>query len=69
MPTNDPAPAAETTEERQGRGEEVIRTLNAGQHQPVLEGLREEVPFLAAAITGYAIGDVWGLTVLDNRTR
>lgn len=35
----------------------------------MLEGLREEFPFLADAISSYALGDVWGRTVLDDRTR
>jgi alkylhydroperoxidase/carboxymuconolactone decarboxylase family protein YurZ len=51
------------------RGEEMIRTLNHGRPQPVLEHMREEFPFLADAITGYALGDVWGRTILDDRTR
>jgi len=60
---------AETTEERLRRGEEVVRSLNAGSSQPTLEGLRTEFPFLADAITGYALGDVWARPVLDARTR
>jgi 4-carboxymuconolactone decarboxylase len=51
------------------RGEDVLRTLNAGQSQPTLEALRRDFPFLADATTGYALGDVWGRTVLDHRTR
>jgi alkylhydroperoxidase/carboxymuconolactone decarboxylase family protein YurZ len=45
----------------------MIRTLNAGESQATLEGLRREFPFLADAITGYAIGDVWARPVLDHR--
>lgn len=69
MPEHESRATEETTKERRGRGEEVIRTLNSGQPQPVLEGLRDEFPFLADAITGYALGDVWARPVLDNRTR
>jgi 4-carboxymuconolactone decarboxylase len=46
-----------------------LRTLNAGNAQPTLEGLRRDFPFLADAITGYALGDVWGRPGLDHRTR
>jgi 4-carboxymuconolactone decarboxylase len=56
-------------DERRKRGEAVIRTLNAGQEQPTLEALRKEFPFLADAIAGYALGDVWARPGLDNRTR
>jgi 4-carboxymuconolactone decarboxylase len=66
-----PAPSlgSDGSEERKRRGEAVIRTLNAGQDQPTLEGLRREFPFLADAITGYALGEVWDRPVLDHRTR
>ncbi|MGQ9368047.1 carboxymuconolactone decarboxylase family protein [Azospirillum sp. ST 5-10] len=60
---------AETADDRQRRGEAVIRTLNAGEPQPALEGLRREFPFLADAITGYALGEVWDRPALDHRTR
>lgn len=69
MPDNERDTSEETTEQRQQRGEGVIRRLNAGKPQLVLEDLREEFPFLADAITGYALGDVWGRKILDNRTR
>lgn len=55
--------------DRLQRGEEVLRTLNAGQAQATLEGLRRDFPFLADAITGYALADVWSRPVLDHRTR
>ena len=61
--------AQQPASDRHQRGEDILRTLNAGQTQPTLEGLRREFPFLADAITGYALGDVWGRTVLDHRTR
>ena len=64
------APAAPITDEdRRQRGEAVIRKLNVGQDQPALEGLRADFPFLADAITGYALGDVWARPGLDDRTR
>ena len=55
--------------DRLQRGEEVMRTLNAGQDQPTLEGLRRDFPFLADAITGYALGESGAGRVLDHRTR
>ena len=61
--------AQHAASDRLQRGEEVMRTLNAGQAQATLEGLRRDFPFLADAITGYALGDVWGRSVLDHRTR
>lgn len=65
-----PAPAfAETTEERRQRGDAVIRSLNHGQSQPVLEEMRREFPFLADATEAYALGDVWSRPGLDDRTR
>ncbi|CAO3429118.1 carboxymuconolactone decarboxylase family protein [Azospirillum endophyticum] len=60
---------ADTTEERRKRGEAVIRNLNHGQPQPVLEGMRREFPFLADATEAYALGDVWARPGLDDRTR
>ena len=64
-----PACAQPSGSDRLARGEAVMRTLNAGQAQPTLEALRRDFPFLADAITGYALGDVWGRPVLDHRTR
>jgi 4-carboxymuconolactone decarboxylase len=63
------ASAQQSASDRLQRGEEVLRTLNAGKAQPTLEGLRRDFPFLAEAITGYALGDVWRRPVLDNRMR
>jgi 4-carboxymuconolactone decarboxylase len=61
--------ARSSTPDRIERGKAVVRSLNAGQDQPTLEALRQEFPFLADATTGYALGDVWGRTQLDHRTR
>lgn len=60
---------AQPLDERRARGEAVIRELNAGQAQPNLESLRREFPFLADATAAYALGDVWGRSQLDHRTR
>jgi 4-carboxymuconolactone decarboxylase len=62
------APAVADTA-RQQRGEAVIRQLNNNQPQPALEDLRRDFPALADAITGYALGEVWGRDGLDPRTR
>ncbi len=60
---------AQSAEERQHRGDAVVRELNNGAPQPVLERMRREFPFLAEASQGYALGDVWSRTGLDKRTR
>ncbi|MCC5808998.1 MAG: carboxymuconolactone decarboxylase family protein [Ectothiorhodospiraceae bacterium] len=60
---------SQTTEERLERGDMVVRSLNQGQPQPALEGMRSEFPFLAEATEAYALGDVWSRPGLDNRTR
>lgn len=54
---------------RIAHGEQVLKELNRGRSQPVFEAMRREFPFLADATAGYALGDVWGRTVLDVRTR
>lgn len=60
---------SQTTEERRQRGAAVIRSLNDGAAQPVLERMRQEFPFLAEATEAYALGDVWSRPGLDTRTR
>ncbi|AHL76077.1 gamma-carboxymuconolactone decarboxylase [Stutzerimonas stutzeri] len=55
--------------ERQERGLQVMDHLSGGAGQPVLEALKRDYPFLAEGVTRYALGDVWGRTVLDDRTR
>lgn len=62
------APALADTD-RLRRGDAVVRQLNTGQPQPALEALRQDFPALADAITGYALGEVWGRPGLDHRTR
>jgi 4-carboxymuconolactone decarboxylase len=64
-----PTFAQSADEDRHQRGEAPIRTLNARESQATLEGLRREFPFLAAAIAGCAIGDVWAHPGLDHRAR
>lgn len=64
------APAiAQSIDQRRARGDPVVRGLNGGAPQPVLERMREEFPFLAEATEAYALGDVWSRPGLDNRTR
>ncbi|WP_204353065.1 carboxymuconolactone decarboxylase family protein [Salinicola peritrichatus] len=63
------AALAMSESERLERGNEVVLRLNQGQPQPVLESMREAFPFLAEAVQGYALGEVWGRDVLDDRTR
>ena len=55
--------------DRRERGLEMIRSLNNGADQPTLENLRNEFPFLAEAIAGFALGEVWSQSGLDHRTR
>ncbi len=64
-----PSSVQQPPADRLERGREVMRNLNEGREQPALEALRRDFPFLADAITGYALGDVWGRPVLDHRTR
>lgn len=63
------AAVAETTQERLRRGDAVVRSLNNGAPQAVLERMRREFPFLADATEAYALGDVWSRPGLDSRTR
>ena len=55
--------------ERHEQGMAVMNHLSGGAGQPVLNALREDYPFLAEGITAYALGDVWGRSGLDDRTR
>jgi 4-carboxymuconolactone decarboxylase len=55
--------------QRVERGMRVLSELNGGGNQPVFESMRRDFPFLAEATAGYALGDVWGRTVLDAKTR
>lgn len=69
LPVAAQAAAPALPDARIARGEQVLKDLNRGRAQPVFESMRQEFPFLADATAGYALGDVWGRTVLDARTR
>ena len=56
-------------DDRVGKGEAVVRSLNRGQPQPTLEAMRRDFPFLADATAGFALGEVWARKELDVRTR
>ena len=56
-------------DDRVATGEAVIRSLNRGEPQPMLESMRRDFPFLADATAGYALGEVWARKELDVRTR
>lgn len=58
-----------TMAERERRGLDMVRTLNRGADQPTLENLRQEFPFLADVVAGFALGEVWSESKLDHRTR
>lgn len=57
------------SQSRRERGNQVINKLSGGAGQPVLEGLRQDFPFLADAIVDYSLGEVWSRSELDDRTR
>ncbi len=59
----------ETTATRRKRGEEIVRTLSGGRLPAELEALDRDFPFLANAVTAYAIGELFARDVLDVRTR
>lgn len=59
----------QTTEDPQRRGDAIVRRLNNGGPQQMLERMRREFPFLAEATEAYALGDVWSRPGLDSRTR
>jgi len=61
--------ALATEDRRRSKGEAVIAELSGGAGQPVLQALHKDFPFLASATTDYALGDVWGRSELDARTR
>ena len=59
----------ETTAARRQRGERIAAELSGDPNPALLEVLDREFPFLANALTSYAVGDVLARTVLDVRTR
>lgn len=64
-----PAEAQEGAAARLARGDAMMSRLSGGAGQPVLNAMKQDFPFLAEAITAYSLGDVWGRSVLDDRTR
>lgn len=59
----------ETTAARRQRGERIAAELSGDPDPALLETLDREFPFLANAVTSYAVGEVLARTVLDVRTR
>jgi 4-carboxymuconolactone decarboxylase len=59
--------AGETTGTRQARGEEIMASL--GAPPGALDAMGREFPFLANAVSAYAIGEIFARDVLDVRTR
>mgnify|MGYP006180492205 FL=1 len=58
-----------TEDSRRSKGEAVITALSGGAGQPVLQAMHADFPFLASATTDFALGEVWGRSELDARTR
>jgi 4-carboxymuconolactone decarboxylase len=61
--------AQATEDSRRSKGEAVITALSGGAGQPVLQAMHADFPFLASATTDFALGEVWGRSELDARTR
>jgi len=59
----------ETTATRRHRGERIAAELSGDPNPALLEMLDRDFPFLANAVTSYAVGEVLARTVLDVRTR
>jgi 4-carboxymuconolactone decarboxylase len=59
----------ETTATRRQRGERIAAELSGDPNPALLETLDREFPFLANAVTSYAVGEILARTVLDVRTR
>jgi len=57
------------TDPRQQRGLDVISALSGGQGQPVLDALRRDFPPLGDAVLNYSLGEIFGRTEIDVRTR
>ncbi|MFC1421121.1 carboxymuconolactone decarboxylase family protein [Streptacidiphilus cavernicola] len=68
MPANAVDPN-ETTAARRLRGEKIAAELSGDPSPALLEVLDRDFPFLANALTSYAVGEVLARTVLDVRTR
>lgn len=64
----EPQPSEALT--RQERGEVVLSSLTGEPGLPLhFEQLQEDFPELADITLKYALGDIWGREVLDDRTR
>jgi 4-carboxymuconolactone decarboxylase len=60
----------QSDESRRERGERVLKELTVSDQLPAhFVELRREFPTLAGLTLNYALGDVWGRTVLEPRTR
>ena len=59
----------ETTTDRRQRGERIAAERSGDPNPALLEKLDREFPFLANALTAYAVGDVLARDVLDVRTQ
>lgn len=59
----------ETTAARRQRGERIAAELSGDPNPALLETLDRDFPFLANAVTSYAVGEILARTVLDVRTR
>ncbi|MFC1407229.1 MULTISPECIES: carboxymuconolactone decarboxylase family protein [Streptacidiphilus] len=68
MPANAVDPN-ETTATRRQRGERIAAELSGDPNPALLESLDRDFPFLANALTSYAVGEILARTVLDVRTR
>jgi 4-carboxymuconolactone decarboxylase len=68
MPDNTIDPN-ETTATRRERGERIAAELSGDPNPALLQTLDREFPFLANAVTSYAVGEILARTVLDVRTR
>jgi len=54
---------------RESRGLEVISQLSGGRGQPVLDALRRDFPPLGEAVLNFSLGDIFGRSEIDVRTR
>ncbi|PZD73958.1 hypothetical protein C1752_01611 [Acaryochloris thomasi RCC1774] len=55
---------------RQERGEKVMNSFSQGQGLPPhFQQLQKDFPELADLTLKYAVGDIWGREVLDDKTR
>jgi 4-carboxymuconolactone decarboxylase len=59
----------ETTETRRVRGEEIVQSLSGGAPPASLGALQREFPFLANAVSAYAVGEIFARDIIDVRTR